>query len=540
MLGYKTCKHYSGGNRLKYCSKCGAEVKEGGRFCPACGAAMPAAPADPLVGLALDGKFLIDKLIGIGGMGRVYKATQLSLDKQVCVKVLHRTMMNDPTLVGRFKREARAASRLSHPNSITVIDFGQASEDGSLYLAMEYVPGKDLSKIIREERPFSEQRVVNIMDQVLSALADAHAAGIVHRDLKPENIMVTDLLGTKDFVKVLDFGIAKIQEGPATDPGLTQIGMVCGTPEYMSPEQARGEELDARCDIYSAGVILYQMVVGRLPFLAPNAMAIVTKHLTESAVPPSKIEGVRVSSALDAVILKAMSKDRKGRQPSALALQQELNAVLSQKVAPGREKPLETNLFDMESIEPAFLENNAPTSYASQTMPKKLSNLKKSSMKWLWIVLAIMAIGGGIGAAYYFMKGTATTDVHQDGGGANAGEIVPIGSGAATGATTAVTPKRIDSGANVVESAEAVPEAAKAFYNLGKELLAQQKIEKACAAFEKAVQKAQNFALGYKALGSCYVQIGQMEKAKKSYQLYLQKSPKAEDAKTIEELLRSL
>jgi Serine/threonine protein kinase len=476
---------------------------------------MRTTPTDPLVGRPLDGKFLIEKLIGVGGMGRVYKATQLSLDKPVCVKVLHRTMMGDPTLIGRFKREARAASRLNHPNSITVIDFGQAAEDGSLYLVMEYIPGNDLAKVIREERPFSEQRVVNIMDQALSALADAHAAGIVHRDLKPENIMVTDLLGTKDFVKVLDFGIAKIQEGAATDPGLTQVGMVCGTPEYMSPEQARGEALDARCDLYAAGVILYQMVTGRPPFTAPTAMAVVTKHLTESVVPPSQVEGARVSSALEAVILKALSKDRKGRQPSALAFQQELNAVLSPKVAPGEERPLETSLFDMESIGPAIKDHDVRMAYSSSSTPRRLSNLKKSSMLWLWMVLALSVIGGGIAAGYYLLREDVTVTVNPDG-------------------------VRTDTEMGGAGGMDAVPEAAKAFYNLGKELLAQQKIEKACAVFEKAVQKAQNFALGYKALGSCYVQIGQIDQAKKNYKLYLQKAPRAEDAKIIEELLRSL
>jgi serine/threonine protein kinase len=483
---------------------------------------MPTPPADPLVGRTLDGKFLIEKLIGIGGMGRVYKATQLSLDKQVCVKVLHRTMMGDPTLTGRFKREARAASRLNHPNSVTVIDFGQAAEDGSLYLAMEYIPGNDLAKVIREERPFSEQRIVNIMDQVLSALADAHAAGIVHRDLKPENIMVTDLLGTKDFVKVLDFGIAKVQESAAADPGLTQVGMVCGTPEYMSPEQARGEALDARCDLYAAGVILYQMVTGRPPFSAPTAMAIVTKHLTEPVVPPSTIEGVRVSSALEAVILKAMSKDPKGRQPSALALQQELNAVLSPKIAPGEETPLEANLFDMESIEPTILNRDVRAAYSSSSTPRRLSNLKKSSLLWLWVVLALAVLGGGITAGYYLFLPPVTP-------------VPPLPT--ATPMPTATPRPTLTP---VPDPTDVVPEAAQAFYDLGKELLAQHKIKKACSVFEKAIQKAPNFALAYKALGSCYVQIGQIDQARRNYKLYLQKAPRAEDTKIIEELLRSL
>ncbi len=234
-----------------------------------------ASPQDPYLGRKLDDKYMIEELLGVGGMGRVYRAVQLSLEKKICVKVLRTGATEDETLARRFHREARAASRLNHPNSISVIDFGQTAADGSLYMAMEFIPGRDLGKIIREDFPLGEQRVVHIMDQVLSALADAHAADIVHRDLKPENIMVTDLRGTKDFVKVLDFGIAKIQE-TSQDPGLTQAGMVCGTPEYMSPEQARGEPLDARSDLYAAGVILYQMITGRLPFQAPTAMGIVT------------------------------------------------------------------------------------------------------------------------------------------------------------------------------------------------------------------------------------------------------------------------
>jgi serine/threonine protein kinase len=264
-------------------------------------------------------------------------------------------------------------------------------------MVMEFVPGKDLGKVIREERPIAEKRIIHIMDQVLSALADAHAAGIIHRDLKPENIMVTDLRGTKDFVKVLDFGIAKIQE-TQTEPGLTQAGMVCGTPEYMSPEQARGEELDARSDVYAAGVIIYQMVVGQIPFNAPTAMGIVTKHLTEAPVPPSKMDSIKISPAMETVILKAMSKNRDGRQKTALALQQELNQVLSQKIAPAQETPLGTNLFDDEKT---GTHAPAPAALTATKDSVPAMKAKQGSKAWLVAVIILLLVAAGAAAGYF-------------------------------------------------------------------------------------------------------------------------------------------
>jgi serine/threonine protein kinase len=559
---------------MSFCPKCGTEVQEGGRFCPSCGTAVkaPAAPAgDPYIGRKLDNKFLIDDLLGVGGMGKVYKATQLSLDKTVCVKVLRSMMMSDETLVGRFHQEARAASRLNHPNSITVIDFGQDPDDGSLYLVMEYVPGRDLGKIIREDHPLAEPRVVHIMDQVLSALADAHAANIIHRDLKPENIMVTDLRGTKDFVKVLDFGIAKLQESTTNEPGLTQVGMVCGTPEYMSPEQARGEVLDARSDVYAAGVILYQMVVGRIPFTAPTAMGIVTKHLTEPPVPPSKVDGITVSAALEKVVLKAMSKDRNGRPKTALALQQELNAVLSQKVAYAQQTPLGTNLFDDESTasgkpKPTMIR---PENSQQQPAPSEQSApvAEGGSKAWLWITLLIVVLGGG-GAAGYFLWWLPQ---HEGKDGDDAG-IAVEDAGLPVEEPAAMTPDagaiveppedagvqepEVDAGseepevdAGVAEPADPgvetppekdVPEVAKQFYQAGKELMVQNKLKKAIAVFGKAIKKAPDYAAPYKAMGMCHMRLGRIKKAKQNFRTYLKKAPDAEDAADIRDLIESL
>jgi tRNA A-37 threonylcarbamoyl transferase component Bud32 len=290
---------------------------------------VPAKGDDPFIGRTLVGKYRVDSLLGVGAMGKVYRAEQLSLSKPVAVKVLHRHLMSDEALAKRFHREAKSASTLNHPNSIQIIDFGQA-EDGSLYIAMELLAGRDLGKIIRKEFPLPPERVIHLVAQVLSALDEAHAHSIIHRDLKPENIMVVDLRGEKDLVKVCDFGIAKVQD-PKSDGGsvaITMAGLVCGTPEYMSPEQARGEKLDGRSDLYSVGIILYQMVTGAVPFHAESALGIVTKHLVEAPIPPrTRRPELDIHPALEALILRAMSKEREGRPADATAFRQELLAL---------------------------------------------------------------------------------------------------------------------------------------------------------------------------------------------------------------------
>ncbi len=277
---------------------------------------------DPLIGAVVAGRFRIEELVGQGGMGKVYRARHLSLDKAVCLKMLKPALLEDPTLVGRFEREAKAASRLNHPNSIAVLDFGREERTGSLYIAMEYVQGKDLRLVLRDEWPLPESRVCNIMAQVLAALGEAHAQNVIHRDLKPENIMV-ELRRGVDTVKVLDFGIAKILDSDL--PGLTRSDVVCGTPQYMAPEQATGSALDARCDLYAVGVILYQLVTGHLPFDGQNSMEVLTKHVNDPPIPPSQRQpGITVSAQMEAIILRAMSKDPMHRPQTALEFRDEL------------------------------------------------------------------------------------------------------------------------------------------------------------------------------------------------------------------------
>jgi serine/threonine protein kinase len=273
-------------------------------------------------------KYRVEKILGEGGMGRVYRANQLVLEKPVVLKLLHPSLQTDARTVARFQREAKAASRLNHPNSIDVLDFGQ-TEDGALFIAMEFVDGRDLHQVLTDDWPLPEPRVIRIVTQVLSALADAHQAGVIHRDLKPENVMVTARRGGEsDVVKVLDFGIAKIIDGSSEEgPSLTRTGFVCGTPEYMSPEQARGAPLDARSDLYSVGVLLYQMVTRQLPFSSDSAMGYATKHLTEDPTPPNTLRPGCCSRELEALVLWALRKEPGDRPQTAVTFLDSLNLL---------------------------------------------------------------------------------------------------------------------------------------------------------------------------------------------------------------------
>ena len=280
-------------------------------------------------------------------MGAVYRARQTALDKDVAIKLLHRQHAADPMFAARFEREAKAASKLDHPNSVRVIDFGQ-EPDGLLYIAMEFLDGRDLFRVLTDDWLLPAARVADIVSQALAAVAVAHEQGVVHRDLKPENIMVqrrTDDEGRpRDEVKVCDFGIAKFTGG--RDPGsegavagraaggqkLTTQGLVVGTPEYMSPEQARGEGLDARSDVYAMGVILYQMLTGQVPFDAETALAIVLKHVTEEP-PAPRAANPQADPELEAICLKAMSKKREDRYQTAREMRADLRAARASRVA---------------------------------------------------------------------------------------------------------------------------------------------------------------------------------------------------------------
>jgi eukaryotic-like serine/threonine-protein kinase len=319
---------------MSTCPTCSEEGPPGALFCGSCGSRLvldPArdAKADPLVGQTIKGTYLIQQKIGGGGMGDVYKAIHTKLDSPVALKIVKPALLGHTAMVHRFQREARAASKLHHPNVVAVTDFGQ-SEDGMLFMVMEYVAGKSLAQVIADDAPISERRVVHIAAQILSALAEAHANQILHRDLKPENVMIERRRDVRDSVKVLDFGIAKVLAAGAGASTLTQAGLVCGTPGYMSPEQLRGGDVDARSDLFSLGVVLYEMLTHKLPFDAQTPMEMLHKHLSEPIPPPSKRRGRPVSPELEGLVLQALSAARDARPASAEAMRGELlGAALS-------------------------------------------------------------------------------------------------------------------------------------------------------------------------------------------------------------------
>jgi len=321
------------------------------RICPKCRTAYPArgrstcakdgtrlvdaeeyaaSRSDPLLGKLIMGRFRVIERIGTGGMGTVYRAEQLGLDRQVALKVLKKELISDRETVARFHREAKAMSMLMHPNTVRVFDFGE-DDDGYLFLAMELLEGELLTAWAEREETPPVDEVVNTIREVLRSLNEAHSKGLIHRDLKPDNIFLARVEGReRPVVKVLDFGIAKVFRGEKKIDQLeTQAGTVFGTPRYMSPEQAQGKTLDHRSDLYSVGVLLYQLLSGRPPFLDDDAVVVMAKHIRETPPSPrTMVPHQPIPRSLDKVVMRALSKEPDGRFDNADAFEQALEATL--------------------------------------------------------------------------------------------------------------------------------------------------------------------------------------------------------------------
>ena len=273
---------------------------------------------DPFLGQVLNGRFKIESKLGEGGFGAVYRGTQVQTGRKVALKLLHPEMTRDENLVARFRREGLVLCNLQDPHTITTYDFDSTPE-GTLYIAMELLEGKSLHTVFHNEAPIEWRRVLKILSQMCSSLGEAHRQGIVHRDLKPENIYLENRGGDLEFVKILDFGIAKVMRGDNSvdpqAPQLTATGQTLGTLEYMSPEQLMGKQLDGRSDVYALGVLGYELLTGRLPFPeAKGPAALITAQLKQTPKPPSTVNANGdIPPGVDRIIGKMLEKDKNAR-----------------------------------------------------------------------------------------------------------------------------------------------------------------------------------------------------------------------------------
>ncbi len=290
---------------MKVCTTCGTEYPDEQSFCPTDGASLKStgAVAD-LVGSIIDGKFRITKKLGEGGMGAVYLGEHVRMGRMSAIKVMSKSMANDPDAIARFNREASNASRIAHNNVCSIYDFGE-TDDGIIYLAMEFIEGEALTDLIEREGALAPKRAADILKQTADALEAAHELGIVHRDLKPDNIMIARSREGADLVKVVDFGIAKAIGGDDEGQQVTKTGLVVGTPEYMSPEQLSGDKVDGRSDIYSLALVFFRMLTGTLPFQADTAQEVMIKRLTDE---PMKLVDALPSGAFPSGLQQTLDK----------------------------------------------------------------------------------------------------------------------------------------------------------------------------------------------------------------------------------------
>jgi len=333
----------------KVCLECNRQFTGIVAACPHDGANLVPLARDPMVGTCLMGKYDIIDVIGHGGMGVVYKGRQVLMDRTVAIKMLQSQHIADSMSVKRFHQEGKAASKMNHPHVITVYDFGVTPTSGQPFIVMDYLLGTDLSQIIKEEGQLGVERSLKILAQSTDALDHAHRMGVIHRDLKPSNIMLIDYEDEKDYVKVVDFGVAKLISAGGEQQRLTQMGEVCGSPVYMSPEQCQGLELDSRSDIYSMGIVIYETLTGRLPILGKTMVETMSKHITE---PPPRFTEVRpdlyIPERLEAVVFKALSKNREDRHQSMAELTRDLDTAIPRA---GKSQVLRTDFPTMPQSE---------------------------------------------------------------------------------------------------------------------------------------------------------------------------------------------
>ena len=355
----------------------------------------PPTAAATRIGSTLDGKLTLVALLGEGGMGAVYRARQHSMDREVAVKLLRSERATDPGSSKRFLQEARSASRLGHPHIVSVFDFGETAE-GELYLVMELISGRTLRDLLDATGPLPPRRALALAGQIADALAAAHEAGVIHRDLKPENVLLVS--GPRDLVKVVDFGVAKLVDGAGT--GITQAGSVCGTPAYMSPEQALGEAVDGRSDVYALGVLMYEMLAGVHPYFdVDQPLQMMLAHVNRTPTPIADLRpGLGVPRSVEALVGKAAAKATSDRFQGAGALREAIDACLvglpADVVAGGAETDAAYPAAPAATVAAAAIPP-AAAAVPTTTGTSDVATLAGKASPWPWIggalVVAVLA-----------------------------------------------------------------------------------------------------------------------------------------------------
>jgi serine/threonine-protein kinase len=398
--------------------------------------------SEELIGRTIaDGRYEIVRLLGEGGMGAVYQARQVAMDRMVALKLILSDLVRSAAAVARFQREMKLTARIEHPNTIRVYDFGET--EGRLFLTMELLRGKTLKQVLAESGRLELDRIVRIATQVTRALQAAHSEGVVHRDLKPDNIMLLEQYGERDIVKVLDFGIAKSLD--EHERGMTSAGAVVGTPAYMSAEQAMGHAVDPRSDLYSLGIILYEMASGRVPFTAPALTALLLAHATELPTPLAHVVP-GVHPGLASLVDELLRKDPAERPQSAKAIERRLEALVGGAAVsatipvPVAPVPATIPVVTAPGMSAAVAAAAPGVAAAAPTRPG-VRPPPPSKARWLWPVIAVIVVGGGIGAAVMAggSGGQASSATGQTGGTATA---VPAQPSTPTTATPPATPTR--------------------------------------------------------------------------------------------------